>query len=175
MMYYFDGIMVVEGKGDVCYLSSFIDSEYVVLNGYDIPENVVEYLTHIKNRKILLCTDPDEAGETIRKNAKTKGIKAEDIVFDINKCNKKGKHGVAECEKEEILNKLSQYLTSKKKCNSVITQSDFSKVGLIKSKKLQDLVKKTFYLGDCNTKTLLKRINYNGITLKEIQTLNGNK
>ena len=34
--YYFNGVIVVEGKSDVSYLSSFIDSLYFTTNGYDI-------------------------------------------------------------------------------------------------------------------------------------------
>ena len=37
--YYFDGVIVVEGKSDVSYLSSFIDSRYFITNGYAVPIN----------------------------------------------------------------------------------------------------------------------------------------
>ena len=73
-MKYFNGVIVVEGTGDSSYLSSFICAEYVVLNGYDMPEDVVDYLKHIKNRKILVMTDPDDAGFSIEKRLKETGL-----------------------------------------------------------------------------------------------------
>ena len=101
-MNYFDGVIVVEGTGDSSYLSSFICAEYVVLNGYDMPEDIIDYLKHIKNRKILVMTDPDEAGVSIEKRLRETDLKYETRIVDSRMCNKHGKHGVAECKKEEI-------------------------------------------------------------------------
>ena len=46
-MKYFDGVIVVEGTGDVSFLSSFINAEYVILNGYDMPSDTIDYLANI--------------------------------------------------------------------------------------------------------------------------------
>ena len=40
---FLDGILVVEGKEDASYLSNYISSEIVVLNGYDIQEFTINY------------------------------------------------------------------------------------------------------------------------------------
>ena len=44
MKYFINKIIVVEGKEDVSYLSSFIDSEYIVTNGYELPKEEIEYI-----------------------------------------------------------------------------------------------------------------------------------
>ena len=44
MKYCINNIIVVEGKEDASYLSSFIDAEYVTTNGYEIPVEEVDYL-----------------------------------------------------------------------------------------------------------------------------------
>ena len=50
MKYYLNNILVVEGKEDVSYLSSFLDAEFVTTNGYDIPEEEIEYFKRGKSK-----------------------------------------------------------------------------------------------------------------------------
>ena len=130
-MNYFDGVIVVEGTGDSSYLSSFICAEYVVLNGYDMPEDIIDYLKHIKNRKILVMTDPDEAGVSIEKRLRETGLKYETRVVDSRMCNKHGKHGVAECKKEEILRVLDSDLISTNPFKKSISQAEFNSFGFM--------------------------------------------
>lgn len=49
-----DAILVVEGKSDVAYLSSFIDAEFVITNGSDIPLDTISYLKKASKKKKLL-------------------------------------------------------------------------------------------------------------------------
>ena len=94
------GILVVEGKQDAAYLSNYIASEIVVVNGFEIPESVISYL---KNKSVLLLLDPDDAGHKIRQKLKNLLPDAIDVGIDISKCNRGNKKGVAECEINEIL------------------------------------------------------------------------
>ena len=66
MKYYFDGVIVVEGKDDEAFLSSFINSIYVRTSGYVIPDEEIDFLNHLENKRIIVLTDSDAAGETIR-------------------------------------------------------------------------------------------------------------
>ena len=63
-----DGILLVEGIHDEAYLSSFLDVEIVTTNGFDIPIEEIEYVrvASIK-KKVIIFTDPDNAGQGIRK------------------------------------------------------------------------------------------------------------
>ena len=55
-----DGIIVVEGKSDVAFLSSFIDAEFVITTGSEISDDTISYLKErSKNTKIIVLTDPD--------------------------------------------------------------------------------------------------------------------
>ena len=56
-------ILVVEGKEDASYLSNYIDSEIVFVNGYELSKANISYL---KNRPVILLLDPDDAGKSIR-------------------------------------------------------------------------------------------------------------
>ena len=44
MKMYLDGVLVVEGKEDASYLSNYISSEIVVVNGYELDEATINYL-----------------------------------------------------------------------------------------------------------------------------------
>ena len=109
-----DGVIVVEGKSDVSYLSSFIDSVYFTTNGYDINEEKIDFLKRVSEvRKVIVFTDNDEAGKKIENR-----IKAEiDSVFTAKsrKITRKNyiKSGVAETEKNEIIETLKPFATEK--------------------------------------------------------------
>ena len=44
MKLYLKGILVVEGKEDASYLSNYIASEIVVVNGFEITKSTISYL-----------------------------------------------------------------------------------------------------------------------------------
>ena len=167
MKYYFDGIIVVEGKGDVSYLSSFIDSVYVTTNGYEIPKEEVAFLNNKRNdKRIIVLTDSDEAGKEIRNKLSKVLNNKIDVEVDLLKCNKKGKHGVAECEKEEIINVLKEHFC-KKQQGQQLNLSDLSSLELDKEKR--ECVARQLSLGKCNNKTFLKRLNYLNINKEQLR------
>ena len=169
-----DGIVVVEGKSDVSFLSSFINAEFITTNGSEISKETIDYLKEsIKNKDIYVLTDPDSPGERIRKvlNENISGLKH----CFINKENsiKKGKVGVAESTKEEILNALSNAVSVNDKNIGSLTLNDLVIIGLCgdkDSKEKRNKVAKDLNLGHCNAKTFLKRLNYRGISIEELKS-----
>lgn len=169
-MYYFDGIIVVEGSGDASFLSSFIDSEYVITNGYDLPKDTIDYLVEAsKKTQILILTDPDEAGFEIRKKIHEK-IDGIDIVVDKKFCDKNGKHGVAECKKEEVLKSLSNYLKDKSSKNDShkINETFLFSTG-VSNNEISLFLQKKFHIGECNKKTMVRRLNTLKISKEDIE------
>lgn len=165
MKLYLKGILVVEGKEDASYLSNYIASEIVVVNGFEIPESTISYL---KDKRTILLLDPDEAGLKIRKQLKNLLPNSVDIEIDITKCNRGSKNGVAECQIDEILSKLHKYVDDEVKSSSDITESDLYNLGLIGNKELRKKVCNKLNLGSCNGKTLYKRLLNNNISLEQL-------
>lgn len=168
-----DGILVVEGKSDVAFLSNFIEAEFVTTNGSEISKSTIEYLKEVsKSKKIYVLTDPDFPGERIRKvldenipNLTHCFIKKENAI-------KHGKVGVAESNKEEILNSLKNAVTFSETMTSDVKMSDLVRMNLTgndDSRIKREKICEVFHLGHCNAKTLLKRINNCGIKLEEIE------
>ena len=70
-MKYLDGILVVEGSNDASFISSFLSTEIVVLNGCELAN--LDYLIEAsKTTTIFLLTDPDEEGLRIREKLNQK-------------------------------------------------------------------------------------------------------
>ena len=168
-----NGIIVVEGKTDVAFLSTFINAEFVTTNGSEISEKTIDYLRKsAENRAIFVLTDPDSPGKRIRdvldqniQNLKHCFVSKENSI-------KRNKVGVAESTKEEILKALSSYVEVDTRRKTNVTSSDLVNLGLlgeIDSSQKRKLIEEKFHLGFGNAKTFLKRINYSGITLDELK------
>ena len=165
MKIYLDGILVVEGKEDASYLSNYIDSEIVVTNGYEISDATITYL---KGKRIIVLTDPDEAGKRIREMLNALLPSAINVEVDIKKCNRRIKKGIAECDINEILTKLKPYESSKKDSESDIKLDDLYRLGLMDDKDLRKDVCKKLNLGECNFKTFYKRLLINNVKLDKL-------
>ena len=161
-----NGILVVEGKEDASYLSNYIDSEIVTVQGYEIPKETIEYL---KNKKVIIFTDPDGAGKKIREKLNCSICDAFNVEIDIKKCTRGSKNGVAECEIGEIMEKLEPFFVEKVRKTPIFTTSDLYNLGVIDNKDLRAYVCQTLSLGRCNNKQLLKRLNLCNIQLDELK------
>ena len=153
MKYHISNIIVIEGKDDEAYLSSFIDAIFVKTNGYDIPEEETAFLNNPRIKKpIIVLTDSDEAGKTIR--AKLNQLIKTPINVEVNilKCNKKNKHGVAECEKEEVVNALKEHIDSNT-TNELIDAAFINSLSINKTER--EKLCEELQLGNCNNKTFI--------------------
>ena len=170
MKYYINQIIVVEGKEDVSYLSSFVEAEYVVTNGYEIPKEEVEYLNTASNHKgILVLLDPDEAGKQIEAKVKKSINQATYLHVDIHKCSRGKKDGVAECEKEEIIKVLKQYFSIKNPAKSGYLQENSLKITL-NNKELRKYLSSKYHLGKCNCKKIIERLQTLEISEEELMS-----
>ena len=175
MKMYLDGVLVVEGKEDASYLSNYISSEIVVVNGYELDEATINYL---RGKKVIALLDPDEAGKTIRNKLNSLIRDVINVEIDINKCNRGRKNGVAECQIEEIIGKLQTFSVKTPENKPNITISDLYNLGITENNELRQYVTDKLNLGKCNNKQLLKRINLNQVQLdllkKIVEEYHGN-
>ena len=171
-----NGIIVVEGKTDVAFLSTYFDAEFVITNGSEISQETINYLKKMSSQKsIYVLTDPDAPGKRIRDvlDSQIEGLKH----CFITKENsiKHGKVGVAEGNIKEIEKSLENYFVlDKKSSTNILTSSDLLKLGLSggegANKKRYDVSKK-LNIGYCNAKTFLKRVNSMNLSYNELEKL----
>ena len=146
-----NAIIVVEGKSDVQFLESFIDAEFVITNGSDVPRETINYLT-----------DPDSPGKRIRDILNNEIPNLLHAYVDKKECIKKHKVGVAESNKEHILNVLDNVIENTKNEQGNWVMEDLyvrNLCGNENANKLRIKVMQELHLGFGNAKTLLKRLN----------------
>ena len=165
MKIFLSGILVVEGKEDASYLSNYVSSEIVTTNGFEIPNEKISYL---KDKKVIILTDPDEAGKKIRQKLNEILPNSINVEVDIKKCVRNSKNGVAECDIDEILTKLKPYIVEQIDTESDIKLSDLYDLELMNNKDLREQVCLKLKLGKCNVKTMYKRLLNNNIKLKQL-------
>lgn len=169
MKKYLKGVLVVEGKEDAAYLSNYISSDIVVVNGFEMNATTINYL---KDKEAILLLDPDEAGLSIRKTLNTKLSNVINIEVDITKCNRGKKNGIAECDISEVMAKLQPYFVKNPAKLQQITSSELFSLGLVNGEKeLRNYVCEKLNLGLCNGKIFLKRLNENNISIEELTKL----
>ena len=169
MKYFINKIIVVEGKEDMSYLSSFIDAEFISLNGYDMPKEEIDYVNEAsKVIGVLVLVDPDLAGRTIENKLKEKIKNATFLHVDISKCTRGRNDGVAECEREEIVKVLKPYILDKKEEKTPVLLENFTKIDFL-DRGFRAFLANKFHLGKCNLKKLFIRINTLGITGPQIE------
>ena len=167
-----NGIIVVEGKSDVAFLSQFIDAEFVTTNGSEIPLETIDYLKKAQEKRdIFVLTDPDSPGKKIRDTLDQYIPNLKHCFVSKEASIKKNKVGVAESTKEQVLLALQNYIQTDKITTGSITNADLVNLGLVgdeNSANKRKLIIDKFHLGHCNAKTFLKRLNYLHLTVEEI-------
>ncbi|MGL4733337.1 MAG: toprim domain-containing protein, partial [Fusobacteriaceae bacterium] len=64
-----DEIIVVEGRDDISAVKAAVDAEVVAVHGFSVRrgQNLDKLETAYKNKGLIILTDPDYAGEQIRR------------------------------------------------------------------------------------------------------------
>lgn len=166
-------VIVVEGKSDVKYLSSFIQADFVITDGSSLPLSTINLVKQLEasGRKIIILTDPDGPGEKIRRTLSQSLTHPLHAFINPLYSRKNNKIGVAECSQEEILKSLEKLVTFNEFTQSIRMEEylDLKLTGAKDSQLLRIKISNYFRLGFGSSKTIFKRLNMLGITKKEIQ------
>ena len=168
-------VLVVEGKTDEAFIKSFLDVEIIKTNGSAISHETLELIKNVSEKKtVVVLTDPDFPGTKIRNTIADYAPLVKHAFVRKEVSIKKNKVGVAESTKEEILAALSNLKDFSQVLPGNLIPSDLYELGLIgkaNSEELREKISNELRLGFCNGKTFLKRLNYLGISKKDIQGL----
>lgn len=168
----FDAIIVVEGKSDVDFIGSFIDADLVISNGSAISRETIDYLKKAsEKRTIVVMTDPDSPGKRIRDAIAAEVPSVLHAFIPKEKAIKRHKVGVAESDKETVLEALKHLIPEKSPAKPALTMADLAELGLIgqaDSSAKREQISHRLSLGHANGKTLLKRLNALGMTKEDL-------
>ena len=171
----FPAIIVVEGTTDRALIETFLDCDIVTTNGSDVPHETIEYLKEAKKKRdIVVLTDPDMPGKRIRDilNQHIPGLLHAYIPKD--KAIKHHKVGVAESDRDTILEALNNLVPAGEANRGSLTYAELMDLGLVGSGDCADkreILCKKMHLGRANGKTLLKRLNALDIKKEELEAI----
>ena len=130
----FSAIIVVEGATDRALIETFLDCDIVTTNGSDVPHETIEYLKEAKKKRdIVVLTDPDMPGKRIRDilNQHIPGLLHAYIPKD--KAIKHHKVGVAESDRDTILEALNNLVPAGEASRGSLAYADLMELGLVGS------------------------------------------
>lgn len=166
-----DGIIIVEGKDDISAVKKAIDAEVIATNGYSFPQNIKKLILEAsKKKEIIVLTDPDYAGEKIRKYINKIAPNAKHAYIPADLATNNGDIGVENASPESIRDALL-----KAKCKVTKLKKEFNMTDMIDnnltfgdlSKRRRDILGAILGIGYGNAKQFLSRLNSFGITRKE--------
>lgn len=164
-------IIVVEGKDDILAVKNALEAEVIATGGFGYEKDFVENLKVVaEKRGIIILTDPDYAGEKIRKDL-SKGIKnCKHAFLPQGKALKKGDIGVENARAEDIIEAIKKARPIIIEKREMFTKEDLIRLGLIggsNSQRKREELGNTLGIGYANSKQFLNRLNNFGITREE--------
>ena len=167
-------VIVVEGKNDTKKLKSYFDVETIETNGLGLSKLTLEYIKEVNDKRgVILLLDPDIPGEKIRKRINEYIPNLKNVFLLKEEAKTLKKVGVEHASYKTLKKALENVITYKEFSNS-ITVNDMYELGIIGDKNSsykREVIAKTFHLGKCNGKTLLKRLNMLGIKREDLDDI----
>lgn len=175
-------VIVVEGKDDITAVKAALECEVIATNGFGYKKELIDTLKSISERRgIIILTDPDYAGEQIRKDIASKVKNCKHAFLPQGKALKKDNIGVENASKEDIVEAINKARPEMVEKSILFMKEDLISFGLVgekdsslKREKLGEILG----IGYCNGKQFLNRLNNFGITreefLKALEGLNTN-
>ncbi len=161
-------VIVVEGKTDTALLKSILDVDTIETNGSGITEETLQFIKETNEKRgIIVFTDPDFPGNQIRNKVMQVAPNCKHAFIEKSKAIAKGKVGVAEASKEDVLKALENVVTLEENKDSILW-NDFINLDIIGNKKRRIYLYDYFNLGYGNVKQLYKRMNMLGIEKDDI-------
>ena len=173
----YNEVLVVEGKNDKArILAIFPNLQVITTNGSEISEETLLMIEELsKNYKIILFLDPDYPGEKIRSIILNRVPNCVNVFIKKSKAIDERKHkvGVEHASDIDIIEALEHQI-SYNNDKGFLTTSDLYYLGLIGTKESAEKRKylaDKLYIGSPNGKTLLNRLNFLQLTIKDVEEI----
>lgn len=171
-------VLIVEGRDDTCAVNRAVDVMTIETHGFGMSDEMWQRIDRAyRTSGIIILTDPDRAGENIRKKILERYPDAGQAFLPRDKALKKSNVGVENAKPEDIaeaIEKALKNMESRKYAEApdTFTTEDMDRFGLSGGPGAPE---RRARLGDAlgigygNGKTFLKRLNAFGITREEFE------
>ena len=170
--------LIVEGRDDTCAVNRAVDAMTIETHGFGMSDEMWQRIDRAyRTSGIIILTDPDRAGENIRKKILERYPDAGQAFLPRDKALKKSNVGVENAKPEDIAEAIEKALKNMEsrdgsRGSGDFTTEDMERFGLSGGPGASE---RRARLGDAlgigygNGKTFLKRLNAFGITREEFE------
>ena len=167
-------VLVVEGKMDVVAIHKAVEADCLITGGFSLQKYMLANIEQAyKKRGIIILTDPDSAGERIRKFLAKRFPQAKHAFIPKEEATANDDIGVEQASPEAIRKALSKVRTPDWNPEDVFTSTDLILAGISGSSAASARRAKlgaALGVGYANAKTFLLRLNHYGVTRQEFET-----
>ena len=169
-------VIVVEGKKDTERIQLAVDANTIETQGLALEEETLALIEHAqKTRGVIVFTDPDYPGETIRKKIAQKipGVKHAFITTAEGVPLHKGTLGIEHASVETIRRALKGLYDISDEKEPTVSKTLLREMGLMggpHAKAFRIQLGEALRIGYTNSKQLQKRLTMFGITEEEVIT-----
>ena len=169
-----DEIIIVEGRDDTAAVRRAVDAVTIETHGYGIRPSTWDVIDKAYESKgIIIFTDPDTAGEQIRRRLAERYPEAKHAFLDRGLAEKDGDIGIENASPASICAALEKARCSAFASGSEkFTPADMFRWGLAgttESAKRRSVVGDRLGIGMASSKTFLHRLNHFGVSREEIK------
>ena len=154
---------MVEGQHDIDRLHRLFDCDAVATHGLGLDEATVQLIrTLAADRGVIVMTDPDHAGETIRRLLDGRLDNCRQAF--VAKSQAIGRRNVGiEYATDQALREALDHAVTLQEDRHTLSWAEYGALGAIGSAARRQAIADAFHLGHANNKTLFKRLNMIGV------------
>ncbi|WGU93301.1 ribonuclease M5 [Paenibacillus dendritiformis] len=154
-------VIVVEGKDDTVAIQRAVEADTIETGGSAVSEMTIRRIALAQERRgVIIFTDPDHAGERIRKKIAERVPGCKHAFLPRHEAIAKGDLGVENASPEAIRAALAQVRTEMPSAHAELAWVDLVEAGLtiqIGAAERRNRLGEILGIGYCNAKQLLKR------------------
>lgn len=165
-------VLVVEGKMDVAAIARSVEVDCIITEGFNLkPKTLSDIEAAYRQRGIIIFTDPDSAGERIRKFLTKRFPQAKHAFLPRDEATAHdGDIGIEFAKPDAIRAALAKIRTANFQPGEIFDSGDMLAFGLSGSTLATERrasLGALLGLGFANAKTFLRRLNHYGVTRSE--------
>ena len=164
-------VLVVEGKMDVVAINKAVEADCIITGGFTLNKRTLNDIAEAyKRRGIIIFTDPDSAGERIRKFLAKRFPDARHAFIPRDEATANDDIGVEQASPDSIRRALEKVRVANIEAKEIFHMNDMMEnrlSGAIDAASRRARLGAALGVGYANVKTFLKRLNHYGVTREE--------
>lgn len=164
-------IIVVEGRDDVTAVKAAVEAEVIAVHGFGITQDSFDRILRASlSRGVIVLTDPDHAGESIRRRIEAAVPGVRHAYISRQEGTRKGDVGVENASPEAIREALARVHANEVRNRQEFSPKELFELELMAGKNAKvrrERLGKILGIGYASASVLLNRLNHYGISRQE--------